>query len=125
MAMSRSPACGASVVRLGKVCVVDAGDVVLERSVFPATVGVVGKATGAYRLRCDGERQVDVARCDAEGVPGVHGAGRVEGVRSEEVTAGRGVPEADVRDDLAVRADGPGRPVELTSGRDGARRCGR
>lgn len=53
-AMMRSPAEGANVVRLGKVCVVDAGEVVDERSVFAPVVGMVGNAiqlTGPDRIR--------------------------------------------------------------------------
>jgi hypothetical protein len=47
IAMIRSPAAGASVVRFGKVCVVLAGLVVDERRVFADVVGVVGNAMSA------------------------------------------------------------------------------
>jgi hypothetical protein len=45
IAMIRSPAAGASVVKLGKVCVRLAGLVVDERRVLAPVVGIVGNAT--------------------------------------------------------------------------------
>ena len=48
IAMIRSFAAGASVVRFGKVWVRLAGDVVAERRVFAPVVGIVGNAIGQH-----------------------------------------------------------------------------